>query len=468
MAYLAYKFRLYPNANQERELRAQLETLRHVYNDALRFCRDMYEVEGAKPKRGGLYGVFAALRNLQREDQKNGGAGPHWLTRISSYAMRDVLVRLEEAYGHFFRRVREKKEKAGFPRFKSFGRLSSIKLFGYGQGADLRNRETGAVQIRDVPASRRGYFVRIFGVGDVRVNAHRTVAGALKTICIKLEPDGKWYVVLTAETPDVAIPPADGVPIGVDVGIAWFLTDSDGEHVENPRILKNGLKKLRRLQRAASRKCEAAKRRKVKFRECRNLQKSFRGVARFHVRVRNIRKEFHHKEANYLLRRVGVICVESLNIRGMVKNGKLARSIQDCGWAAFLNVLRHKAERAGVRFVEVDAQYTSQTCSRCGYCSPDNRTTQAKFYCGRCGYRGNADTNAARNILARGTSPPGPGGADRYILDVGRGGQRSPTVSESVSTTCTRVGVQKEPPNRAGKSNRSRAEPQSCIASEDR
>jgi putative transposase len=433
---LAYKFRLAPNGTQAKALASQLETLRQVYNAALAYWRDLYAEETRAPKANELYKVFSTLRNLQIRDQRDGGAGPHWLAHVSAVSVRDTCLRVKKAFDNFFRRVKQKAGKVGYPRFKGYGRLTSISFENYASGCTLRD-EKGRTLKANVPLARKGYRLDLFGVGRVKALAHRAVVGKIKTACVERDVDGKWYVVLVSQTPDVTPAPAVGPAVGIDVGLEHFLTTSAGEHVANPKLLAGNLKTLRRLQRASSRKMETAKRRKVKFRACKNLQKSFHEVAKLHVRVRNLRKEHHHQVANRLVREYGTVCVEKLNVRGMVRNNKLARSISDAGWSAFLTVLKHKATKAGVRFVEVDPCGTSQTCPECG--AVRRKKLSERVHRCPCGCVIQRDHAAARIILARGVgaNPAGSVGAVR-VNDPkpvgmpcersrgGRAGQRNP------------------------------------------
>lgn len=473
MAHLAYKFRLYPTATQEASLLSQLETLRRVYNTALAMWRQFYARYKAagdtaaarkipkKPTSSEVYRHFSSLRNEY---------GDKWLAAVAAVPIRDICKRVERAFANFFRRVAAKKEKAGYPRFKGYGQLRSIPFDNYGSGCGLvtRHMKTRGVLYRDVKASRRGYRLNVFGVGRAKVNAHRDVPGEIKTACVEREPDGKWYVVLTAETPDRVVEPKDGLPVGIDVGLEHFLTTSDGEHRPNPRVLASKLKELRRLQRSSSRKAEAAKKRKAKFRECKNLQKSFRKVARLHTRVKNLRKENHHKEAILLVRRYGTVCVESLNVKGMLRNGKLSRAISDAGWSGFVGVLRHKAERAGVRFVEVDARGTSQECPECG--GGVQKTLKVRTHnCPHCGYSTHRDHAAARVILARGLGHGfGQNPAGRNP-DNSRGAPRSlVTVKYSSPHQYPREGGVAGPVTEARKSSRSRGNAQQPADEGDR
>lgn len=398
MAHLAYKFRLNPNATQAKALAQQLETLRRVFNDALQLSKDVYATTGKSAKKGYLNKVVILSRNAQFDDLKEGRGGPKWLTQVAAVAIRDTCARVEVAFDNFFRRLKTG-GKAGFPRFKKYGRLRSIPFNNYASGCTLRGSD-GKPLLAGFPEARKGCRLDLFGVGRVKVIVHRAVVGTIKTACVERDVDGKWYVVLVAQTADAAAPQKEGPAVGIDVGLEYFLTTSDGKHVENPRLLKGQLKTLRRFQRASSRKIEGAKKRKAKFRECKNLQKSFHKVARLHVRVRNLRKEHHHQVANCLVREYATICAEKLNIRGMVRNGKLSRAISDVAWGGFLILLKHKAQKAGARLVEVDASRTSQTCPECGAVAK-KKLSQRTHRC-PCGYTVQRDHASARVILARG------------------------------------------------------------------
>jgi putative transposase len=436
MAHRAYKFRLNPTATQAKALGSQLETLRQVYNAALAYWRDLYEAEKRSPKSNELYSVFSTLRNLQIEDRKAGGAGPHWLANVSAVAMRDTCKRVAKAFENFFRRVKQKATKVGYPRFKGYGRLSSIPFENYASGCVLRDA-AGKSLAADVPLARKGYRLDVFGVGRIKTIAHRPVVGVIKTACVERDVDGKWYVVLVARSEEPAPPESTLPPVGIDVGLEHFLTTSDGAHVANPKHLRGNLKKLRRLQRSASRKTEAAKEAKAKFRDRKNLQKQFHKVAKLHVRVRNLRKEGHHQASNLLVRKYGTVCVEKLNVRGMLRNDKLARAISDAAWGGFLIVLKHKAAKAGVRFVEVDARGTSQTCPQCGAVAK-KKLSQRRHRC-PCGYETQRDVAAAQVILARGTASNtagsvvvqhNPGGMPGGKPSGGRGAGRIPKRSQ--------------------------------------
>lgn len=400
-----------------------METLRQVYNTALGWWRDAYAYEKAgrgnviprRTKKTGdgerkfglletLYPIISGLRNLQMAEQKEGEPGPHWLTQVSAVSVRDTIARVQKAFDNFYRRCQQGAAKKGYPRFKPFGRLRSIPFDNYGGGCNLRDH-TGRQVAGDSGERLNGFRLDLFGAGRVKVKLHRPLVGKIKTASVKRDMDGKWYATFVCEQPEPEVVQKGGPAVGVDVGLEHFLTTSDGEHVAPPKFLKTSLPKLRRLQRAASRKAEGAKKSKRKFRECRNLQKSYRRVARLHVKVRNQRKEHRHQVAGRLVERYGTVCVESLNVQGMMRNDKLSRAIGDAGWSGFVTTLKHKAAKAGVRVVEVDPRGTSQTCPECGRVVKKG-LAERTHRCD-CGYTVHRDHAAARVILARGTNGVG-------------------------------------------------------------
>ena len=184
--------------------------------------------------------------------------------------------------------------------------------------------------------------------------------------------------------------------MGLDVGLERFLTTNEGEHEPNPGFLKEQLPELRRTQRSVSRKQKGGK----------NRRKAIAKVAKLHARVRKLRREYHYEIANRLMDRYGRFAVQRLNIRGMLRNHRLAWAISDVGWYNFRRILGHKAERAGAVVVEVDPAGTSQICSNCG--AEVRKQLSERWHRCECGCSMHRDVNAARNILRRALARMGP------------------------------------------------------------
>jgi putative transposase len=358
----AFKYRLRTNANQERELATMRETHRRLYNACLDERKTAYESDGVTVKYTEQSAEFTAARKTNP-----------FYARINFSSAQATMRRLDKAYKAFFRRVKAGEEDPGFPRFKGRDRFDSVEFPSFGDGIKLNDSK-----------------LKIQHVGQVPVILHRPIEGRIKTVTIKHEA-GKWYAVFSCELPDVPMLPNDRPPVGIDVGLESFLTASDGKKEPNPRYLKDALPEVRRKARALSRKRKESK----------NRRKAKRQLAKVHVRVKNLRKEHHHQTAFKLVRRYGFIVAESLNIAGMLKNGRLARSISDAGWNGFLLTLRCKAENAGIAYVEVNARGTSQRCSGCGQTVP-KMLSDRWHECPHCGLSLHRDENSAKEILRLG------------------------------------------------------------------
>lgn len=357
--FKVFRYRIQPNANQTRELEIALETHRRLYNDCLAQRKEAYETEHRSLNYFKQTVWFTAARK----------SNPYF-ARINYTSGQRTISNLHKAFQAFFRRVKAG-EAPGYPRFKSRDRFNSI-TFEVGDGAHIV-----------------GNKLRLQYIGLVRINLHRPLEGIIKTANIKREC-GKWYLTVACKLPDVSPIETDKPSIGIDVGIESFLTTSDGEHISPIQPMKFNLSKLRIAQRCLSRKKTGSS----------NRAKQRRAVARLYLKVANTRRDAHHKIAVNLVRRYGAFAVESLNIRGMVKNHRLARAVSDAGWNQFLTILKSKAESAGLQYQEVSAHYTSQTCPECG--KVKKKTLSERQHSCECGYVAHRDHAAARVILARG------------------------------------------------------------------
>jgi putative transposase len=382
----AYVFRLRPTARQHVALAACVDAHRELYNAALQERRDGWSHPSkSRISYGDQSAQLTAMRAL-RPDQAV------W----SFSSQQATLRRLNKAFAGFFRRVKAG-QTAGYPRFKGKARFDSVEWPKDGDGA------------RWLPEHRRVYLQ---GIGQVKVNVHREVAGRVKTIQIKRQ-GRRWMLVLSCD--DVSTNPllATGRQAGIDVGIVSFATTSDGEHVDNPRWARATAGRLAAAQRRLHRARRGGKNRAAK-RET---------VAARHRKIANQRKDFHHKQARDLAARYDLIVVEDLKIANMLRRAEpvadpanpghylpngaraktgLNRSISDAGWGQFVSILRAKAEEAGRAWIEVDPRHTSDRCERCGHTARANRVTQAEFSCQGCGHTVPADAHAARNILRAG------------------------------------------------------------------
>jgi putative transposase len=382
-------FRLRPTARQHVALTACVDAHRELYNAALQERRDAWS-HASKTRIS--YGDQSAQLTGMRAVRPDQGV---W----SFSSQQATLRRLNKAFAGFFRRVKTAQAgvRPGYPRFKGKARFDSVEWPKDGDGA------------RWLREQRRVYLQ---GIGQVKVDLHREVAGRVKTIQIKRK-GRRWILVLSCDDVPTNPLPVAGGRVGVDVGIVSFATTSDGERIDNPRWARASAARLaaaqQRLQRAR--------------RGGRNRAAKRETVAARHRKIASQRKDFHHKQARELAARYDLIVVEDLTIANMLRRAKpvadpanpgrylpngaraksgLNRSISDAGWGQFVSILRAKAEEAGRAWIEVDPRHTSDRCEACGHVARENRVTQAEFACRRCAHRAPADAHAARNILRAG------------------------------------------------------------------
>ncbi|MFF1711891.1 RNA-guided endonuclease InsQ/TnpB family protein [Streptomyces sp. NPDC058268] len=387
----AYKFLIRPTVGQAAALSAMLADHCSLYNGALQERRDAYRHAS---KTSIKYGMQSAqLKGIRAFDPERQG-------RWSFSSQQATLRRLDKAFAAFFRRTKSG-QTPGYPRFRGVNWFDTVEFPRDGDGCRWDPAPHD-------PQTR----VRFQGVGHVKVKQHRPVVGKVKTVSVKRE-GRRWYVVLTAEQAQPDPLPATGAVVGIDMGIASFLTTSDGEHVTNPRHARNAAAKLETAQQALSRCKRGSKRRR----------KTVQKIADLHRTVRRQRLDHAHKAALDLVREYDFIAHEDLKIRNMVKtvtprpdpeqsdsflpNGAGAKtglnlSISDAGWGVFLTILHAKAESAGREVIAVDPRNTSRTCPECGHISAENRPTQEKFHCTGCGHRAHADVVGASNVLRAG------------------------------------------------------------------
>ncbi|MER6562972.1 transposase [Streptomyces sp. NPDC001027] len=392
----AYKFLLRPTVRQAQALSEMLRDHCSLYNGALQERRDAWRHPSKTTVRYG--GQSAQLKEIRAFDPERQG-------RWSFSSQQATLRRLDKAFAAFFRRVKSG-DTPGYPRFRGVNWFDTVDF----------PRDGDACRWDSTPHDPTTR-VRFQGVGHVKVNQHRPVAGRIKTVSVKRE-GRKWFVVLTAEQDQPEPLPATGSVAGIDLGIANFLADSNGDFVPNPRHGRRAAAKLQAAQQALSRF--------PRVRQDKRTAKHRRAVdkvAQLHGKVRRQRLDHAHKTALALVRAHDFIAHENLKIRNMSKapapkpdpdqpgaflpNGAAAKaglntSINDAGWGVFLTILTAKAESAGREVIAVNPRNTSRTCPECGHTAKENRPTQEKFHCVSCGHHAHADTVGAINVLRAG------------------------------------------------------------------
>lgn len=358
-----FKYRLYPTRQQAQAFEQMLETHRRLYNNALAERRDAWQSE----QRSLTYGQQSAQLKERRKIDP-------YLAATNFSSCQTTLRRLDKSFQAFFRRVKAG-QKPGYPRFKARDRFDSVTYGSHGDGCKWNGHHA--------------YFQH---VGNVKVKLHRPLEGTIKTMAFKREVD-KWFVVFTCELIDTPPKPIHS-SVGIDMGLKSFLVTSDGEVIDPPHYYREAQTKLRRLQRAVSRKKRGSNRRK----------KAVRQLAKFQWHIANQRRDFHHKTARGLVNDYDLITHEALNVKGMART-RLAKSIHDVGWGQFLTILTSKAAEAGVSVVAVNPRNTSQMCSRCGQLpTVKKKLSQRTHRCEHCGYTADRDLNASENVLRLGRS----------------------------------------------------------------
>jgi putative transposase len=299
-----------------------------------------------------------------------------WMYEVSKCAPQEALRNLDQAYAHFFRRVKEKKAgkqiQAGFPRFKS--KKNSLGSF----------RLTGAIHVFDnaIQLPRLGRL-RLKERGYLPVDGVKVLSATVS------ERAGCWFVSVQVEIEMPEPETAEKPVAGIDLGIMRLATISDGTGIENPRSLKRSLRKIRRLQRTVSRRQIGSA----------NRRKALAKLAKAHLRVTNIRKDTLHQATSQLARTKSAVVLEDLNVRGMMKNHHLAQAIGDVGWHEFRRQMSYKGAWYGCEVQVADRFYpSSKRCSRCGNVKAEFDLSERVYECEVCGLIIDRDLNAALNL----------------------------------------------------------------------
>ena len=351
----AFKYRIYPTGEQENLLLRQFGCCRFVYNWALELRSKTYKQTG---KGVGFAATSKELTKLKQQSETV------WLNEVAAACLQQTLRDLDGAFGKFFKKQNrypsfKKKHHGGSARYQTNGfRLKDGKLY-------VAKQKTG-----------------------IKVKWSRELPSSASNVTLSQNPAGQWFASFLCE--DEIQPLKGGAKsVGIDVGIKDFATLSTGEKIQLPDRIKTQRLKLRRTQKDLSRKKKVSN----------NRSKARIRVARIHQKTTNIRKDFLHKLSTRLIRENQTVCVEDLNVAGMVKNRKLARSISEQGWREFRTLLEYKSEWYGRDLVVRERFFaSSKTCSNCGAKNAELKLRHRKWKCRECGVVHDRDVNAAQNL----------------------------------------------------------------------
>ena len=368
----AYKFRIYPTEEQEIFFAKTFGCVRKVYNLMLNDRKKAYEEVKNDPSKKM---TFPTPAKYKKEFP--------FLKEVDSLALANAQLHLDKAYKNFFR-----DKSVGFPRFKS--KKNPVQSY-------TTNNQNGTVALID------SKFIKVPKLKSlIRIKLHRQPKGMIKSATVSRHASGKYYISLLCKEEINELPKTNSA-IGIDLGITDFAILSDGQKIDNNRFTSKMEKKLKREQRKLSKRALLAKKKGIPLSEAKNYQKQKRKVARLHEKVMNQRTDFLNKLSTEIIKNHDIICIEDLNVKGMLRNHKLARSISDVSWSSFVAKLQYKADWYGREIIKVDTWFpSSQICSECGHKDGKKSLDIREWTCPICHTHHDRDINASINILIEG------------------------------------------------------------------
>ena len=350
----AYKYRIYPDAEQMQFFAKCFGCVRFVYNRMLSDRIEHYNLTGK------------SLNNTPAQYKSEFT----WLKEVDSLALANAQMNLNTAYRNFFR-----DKSNGFPKFKS----KKNNNFSY-----TTNNQKGTVYVEN------GYIKLPKLKSPVKIRQHRSFEGVIKSCTISKAPSGKYHISILVET-EIQKLPASDMRVGIDVGIKDFAVLSNGEAYKNPKHLRKSEKRLAKLQRDLSRKQIGSI----------NRNKARIKVAKLHEKIANQRMDFLHKKSTEIIRKNQAIVIEDLKVKNLMKNHNLAKSIAEVSWSRFREMLDYKSRWYGRELIIAPPDYpSSQLCSDCGNRSSQTKDLACRVYiCPECGLEIDRDYNASLNLL---------------------------------------------------------------------
>ncbi|MDJ0732068.1 MAG: RNA-guided endonuclease TnpB family protein, partial [Crocosphaera sp.] len=362
MTERAYRFRFYPTTEQENLLRRTIGCVRLVYNKALAVRTEgWYE----RQERIGYTQTSSLLTDWKKLEELD------FLNEVSSVPLQQCLRHLQTAFTNFWAK------RAKYPNFKKKRNGGSAEF------------TKSAFKWRD----GKLFLAKCKEPLNIVWSRFFPQDGKPSTVTVKLEPSGRWFVSILVNDPTIKPLPKTGKKVGIDVGVTSLITTSDGEKVTNPKQFNRLYKKLRKKQKALSRKNKGSN----------NRYKASLEVAKVHAQIQDTRTDFLHKLTTKLVQENDLIVIEDLAIINLVKNHKLARSISDASWGEFNRQLEYKCQWYGKELIKVDRYFpSSKRCGSCGHILNKLPLNVREWECPKCGANHDRDINASKNILAAG------------------------------------------------------------------
>ncbi|WP_087973682.1 RNA-guided endonuclease InsQ/TnpB family protein [Oceanobacillus rekensis] len=362
---LNQKYEIYPSDEQREQLDRWISYCRQAYNSALLDKQRKYKQSKES------YTRFAMQKQLKLDKSKI-----PFLKKIPSQPLQEVFIRLDKAFVYFFRK------QANYPRLKKYKDYNSITFPQFGFKPNSHHRYAASFATNG--------NLQLSKLGQIPIHLHRPIDGTIKQLIIKRQGT-RWYAFFSVERQVYPAPINRNLVIGIDVGLDKYAVLSDGRSFDNPRFLRQTEKKLKRAQKKLSQQKRGSA----------NYKKQVIKIRKLHEKVANQRRDTLYKWSHNLTKYYSVIAVENLNIRNMVKNKHLAKSISDAGWGMFRNMLSYKCERNGGLLIRVNPEFTTQDCSECGTRVKKSLSIRTHI-CKSCGTILDRDHNASLNILRKG------------------------------------------------------------------